>query len=96
MAAFEKNNRQHERSDSNTAASHRQPHLHQQVPVCDGFPRVRQHFTPVFSTQTLGLCADTADADHFVVSDPEGQRRRKEEFGFLVLVFNKNIKNKDS
>ena len=46
------------------------PYLYERVPVCNGFPGVRQHFIPVVASQTLSLVAHPAHSDHFIVSNP--------------------------
>lgn len=43
-------------------------YLHQGMPVCDGLPRIRQHFTPVVSAQPLGFVAYLTHADDLIVT----------------------------
>lgn len=43
-------------------------YLHQGMPVCDGLPRIRQHFTPVVSAQPLGFVAYLTHADGLIVT----------------------------
>lgn len=45
-------------------------YLSQGVPVCDGLPRVSQHFVPVISSKAHSICASSAHTDHLIVSNP--------------------------
>lgn len=43
-------------------------YLHQRMPVCDGLPRIRQHFAPVVSAKPLSFVAYLTHADDLIVT----------------------------
>lgn len=43
-------------------------YLHQGMPVCDGLPRIRQHFTPMVSAQPLSFVAYLTHADDLIMT----------------------------
>lgn len=45
-------------------------YLSQRVPVCDGLPRIRQHFVPVVSSKAHGIRTGSTHTDYLIMSNP--------------------------
>lgn len=50
--------------------------LQQGVPVCNGFPRVRQHLIPMVSAEAFGSAPDAVHANDLVMTHPGKGRKR--------------------